>query len=496
MQKSPLRYWYWWPATTFDTYKADMFDVMQIAKNIYAPLVSIYMDGKPQGMVASDWQVDGSGKTWRFRMRPDLSFDDGTPITPDIVLKNFRRILWLTRDEGLILNSLLPEVKRWKKYEAPLKCLFAEKDAIVFKFNKRPVNLFETISQSVYGIANPKCFDEKGRWKEPLCASASGQYKIRELAKDKIVLESRHVFPEADHAPEIVEIHAPSGAEDNVLAALLSGQGDLTLEPRFALSKETMGELRNHDLQILDGPSTNMYFMQLNAHRSPLKDKGLRQSIRDAFLSSLNANPSFTSQTDVNPSFIPKGGIGYLPLAVPPKPRPGKSRRGKVEVLFYPLARYPFPRDRRIQEAIETAVVDSLEAHGLQPHVSRYSDRSEAIRRLRAGDFDAMVRYTGILINDPYADLRMMFLSKLGALIPDPSGSIQELLEETETESDPVKRKRIVEKINASVFEEASIVTFAHSGLNYVYSRGIDLSRLNLFSDPIEFRAVGWKPRG
>jgi len=496
MEKSPLRYWFWWPATTFDTYKADMFDVMQVAKNIYAPLVSIYMDGKPQGMVASDWQVDESGKTWRFRIRPGLSFDDGTPITPEVVLKNFRRILWLTRDEGLILNSLLPEVKRWKNYDDPLKCLFAEKDAVVFRFSKRPANLFEAISQPVYGIADPKCFDGKGQWKEPLCASSSGQYKVRGLAKDKIVLESRHVFPETDHAPELVEIHAPRGAEENVLAALLSGQGDLTLEPRLALSKETMDELRSHGLQVLDGPSTDIYFMQLNAQRPRLKDKALRQSIRDAFLSYLSANPNFTSQAEVNPSFIPKGGIGYLPLAVPPKASPKKSRGGKVEVLFYPLARYPFPRDRKIQETIEDAVVRSLEARGLQPHVTKYADRSEAIRRLRAGDFDVLVRTTGILINDPYADLRMMFLSRLGALIPDPSGSVKGLIKGAEAESDPAKRKRFVEKINESLFEEAAVVTFAHSGLGYVHSPGIDLSRLNLFADPIEFRAVGWKPRG
>lgn len=496
MEKMPLRYWFWWPATTFDTFKADMFDVMQVAKNIYAPLVSIYMDGKPQGMIASGWEVDESGKMWRFIIRPGLVFDDGTPITPAVVLKNFRRILWLTRNEGLILNTLLPEVKRWKNYEDPLECLYAEKNSVVFKFNRRPVNLFETISQSVYGIANPKCFDENGQWKEPLCASSSGQYRVREIAKDKIVLESRHVFPEADHAPEIVEIHTPHGAQEGVLAALLSGRGDLTLEPRFALSRETMDELSSHGLRVLNGPATNMYFMQLNAQRSPLKSKRLRQSIRDAFLSSLSANASFRSQAEVNPSFIPKGGIGYLPLPVPPKLKPAKSQSAKVEVLFYPLARYPFPRDRRIQESIEDAVIASLQAQGLRPHISRYTDRSEAIRRLRVGDFDVLLRNTGILINDPYADLRMMFLSKLGALIPDPSGSIRGFVEAAEVESDPIKRKLLVEKINTSVFDEAAVITFAHSGLNYIYSRGIELSRLNLFSDPIEFRAVDWKPRG
>ncbi len=40
MTTESLRYWFWWPIRTLDTYEADTPPVMQIARNIYATLVS------------------------------------------------------------------------------------------------------------------------------------------------------------------------------------------------------------------------------------------------------------------------------------------------------------------------------------------------------------------------------------------------------------------------------------------------------------------------
>ena len=78
----PLRYWFWWPIRTLDTFEADTPPVMQVARNIYATLVSDFIDGKVQGILAKDWQIDSTGKVWRFILRTDLKFDDGTLSMP------------------------------------------------------------------------------------------------------------------------------------------------------------------------------------------------------------------------------------------------------------------------------------------------------------------------------------------------------------------------------------------------------------------------------
>jgi ABC-type transport system substrate-binding protein len=222
----PLSYWFVLAPQSADTYRSDLLENLQFAKNIYAPLVSTYMTGKPQGMAAVSWTVDPSGRVWRFKIRRGLVFEDGTPISPDIVLQNFKRIFWLTRKDGLVLNSLLPEVREMKSMRQPLRSAYATSDEVVFQFSKRPLNLFETISQPIYGIAHPKCFDDEGRWEDPWCLCSSGQYQVKFRSANKIVLKSRHVFQEVAGAPEIVEFHA-FNKNANVLNALMAGRCDV-----------------------------------------------------------------------------------------------------------------------------------------------------------------------------------------------------------------------------------------------------------------------------
>ena len=494
MAKAPLRYWFLTPPKTFDTYQADMFDVMQVTKNIYAPLVSTFIDGTPQGMLAEDWQVDASGKVWRFRIRKDLKFDDGTPITADSVLANFRRILWLTKDDSLALNSLLPGVKERKKYEDPIAGLKVDGDSLVFEFNRRPGHLFELVEQPIYGIANPKCFGADGQWKEPFCAAASGAYRVKSISPEKVVLQSRHAYPSVADAPETVEIHSLA-MNDNFVNTLSNGRGDIALTPRFAISRETIAEMQERGIKLLEAPPTEIYFVELNAKRPPFDNKLLRQSVRDSFHDLLRRNPEFSREITLDSSFIPRGGIGYRSFAPSATARAGLKHRVPAEVLLFPIARYPTPRDRKIQDALESSLLESLRQKGVDPHVTRYADRSPAIQRLVDGDFDVIVRSTGLLVDDPYADLRMMFMSQVGALIPDPSGTVPALLEKADANNDPEERRTLVERINTSVYNEASIITFAHSGLVYLHNAAVDLARVNLFTDPIEFRAIGWKPK-
>ncbi|MFA5140765.1 MAG: ABC transporter substrate-binding protein [Elusimicrobiota bacterium] len=464
---------------------------MQVARNIYAPLVSNFLDGKPQGMIAEEWKVDSTGKRWRFKIRRGLTFEDGTPITPQVVLQNFRRIVWLTRNDGLVLNSLMPEVASWKSYDAPLSSIFLEKGDLVFKFSKRPINLFEAISQAIYGIANPKCFDEKGTWRDPMETCSSGPYRIKQITDNKVVLQAREVgYPRLKDAPDTVEIHAPTKAGDNVVRALLDGRGDLTVEHSFGISRRTLSDIAEAGLRIVEEPPVRMHFVHLNHGRGPFANKALRQSFRDYFLRLISDDREYAaSGIAVDSSFIPKGGVGYLQFRIPDSPAPRKEGPDQVEVLFFPIS-----ADAQIQHSIEGCVVRALKAHGLAPHVTRYPDRFEAFNRMRRGDFDLIVRGTGIAVNNPYGDFRLMFMSKLGALIPDPSGEIPALIEKAEDEESPTERARIAEKINALIYGESAIVTFAHSNLIYIHSPKVDLSRIDLFFDPIEFRAVGWAP--
>ncbi|PIU19478.1 MAG: hypothetical protein COT18_07225, partial [Elusimicrobia bacterium CG08_land_8_20_14_0_20_59_10] len=427
-------------------YRGDSFDVMQVARNIYAPLVSIGMDSRPQGMIADDWKVNAAGTTWRFKLRKGLVFEDGEHITPAVVLANFRRMSWLTREENLPLNSLMPETAAWKDYRAPLKCLFTDGEYLVFKFKKRPDNLFEMLSHPIYAIASPKCFDEKGKWRAPFCSVASGQYKVTERIPGKIKLASRHVFPAAENAPETVEIRTPLKPGESALRAMLAGEGEIVIEPHFALSSGTMRVISDNELKITEEPPSRMYFIQLNHKKPPFDNKKLRQSVRDVFLRLFQKECLAAGLPDMEPSFMPRGGVGYGLFNIPEAPAPFAAERMSVDVIFFPLANYSFPEDRRMQASAEKAFIKTLELHGLTPRVSSYLARKGATARFIRNDFNAIMRGSGITINEPYSGLKMMFMSKISAMIPDPSGRASRYIKKAVDSSDPAERKELVKK--------------------------------------------------
>jgi len=494
MDKPPLRYWMRHQVGPLDTLKSDRVDVMPVAKNIYATLASVFMDGEPQPMIAEKWSVDNSGKIWRFYIRKGLAFDDGTAITPGVVLDNFRRVLWSTRNDGLALNALLPELKSWKNKKDDLKSMYVDGDALVFHFVRRPANLFEEISMPIYGIANPKCFDEVGSWNGGACPSSSGQYKIVDRTETKIVLKSRHIFTEVASAPDIVEIYSPDATTRNTIQALLEGKGEMTTQSSLDLGTESAGELTRAGFMMVDEPAVRMHFVQLNHKSGVFADKLLRQSVRDIFLSELRSDKAFTSQIELNPSFVPKGGMGYLEFKLPKNRAVNKMKGQEVKILLTPMPSDVKSRAYQVRKEIEDVLLKALHGVGLHAKIERCSG-GELIEKRHEGKFDVVPLSSGLSIYDPFCALRMMFMSKVGAEIPDPSGKIPGLIEAAEASDDPVARKEIAEKINASLYDEAAVINYASSGYVYIYSRKVNLSRMNIFSDPIEFRAVGWSPQ-
>ncbi len=55
----------------------DLFLKMNVAET----LVSADEAGKPLPGLATAWDLTDSGRTWRFKLRSDVVFHDGTPLT-------------------------------------------------------------------------------------------------------------------------------------------------------------------------------------------------------------------------------------------------------------------------------------------------------------------------------------------------------------------------------------------------------------------------------
>lgn len=490
----PLRALFWYLPDTLDTYKAGQFSLLPLARNIYAPLVSTYMDGTAQGMIAESWTVSPDGRTWRFLPRKGITFQDGTPITAKDIVSNFRRILWLTREENQALNALLPELKTWRSYDEPLKTIFEDHGEAVFIFNKRPKNLFEAISQPIYSIADPKCFDARGEWPDPFCAGGSGEYFITERTPDKITLKARHVYKSTVKAPEIVEMFVPTAKNISPLKLMLEGRVDLAIKTSLDVDSEFLEMVKPAGMRQNKLPAFQMNFAVLNPFRSPFSDPELRRSFRDAFLQRLSSDPLFSPDTRVEASFVPKGAIGYTKMPLSKVRKPVMSHAGETVTVFLNNKAANLLKKKRVFGSIvRQAVIDALELHGLKLNiVDPYS--VDYWGRMQKGEYDLLLHSSVISAENPFESLRTLFMRGKSEGLPVTSADIGSFIETADASSDHAQRRRLAEKINRAIFEEAAIVTYAHSGLVYLLNPQVDLSRCSMFLSPIEFRAVSWAP--
>jgi peptide/nickel transport system substrate-binding protein len=66
-------------------------DSLMVSQYLYEGLMRLDENGEPQPAIAESWRVSDDQLDYIFTLRPDASFSDGSPITPDIVVDNFNR---------------------------------------------------------------------------------------------------------------------------------------------------------------------------------------------------------------------------------------------------------------------------------------------------------------------------------------------------------------------------------------------------------------------
>ncbi len=470
------------PIQSFDPIDHDAFNSMVIFKNVNPRLVSLGHAGPPSGYLSSSWRVTNDKKNWVFTIRPGIKFDDGQMLDASVIGKNLKRIVWLTRNEGLSLNQALAGITNWKNLKDPLDGIEWTVDELHLNFAKAPEDLLELLEQPLYGVIPITSFDgSTGLFKAGRPASA-GAYRILDSDEEKLILERNNFWN--FHGPSRIRISWKQISLDTLGAGLKPY--DLIILNGSNITRDFIESMKNKDIKILSNPPFLMNFVELQPTHGLFKGLAVRQAFRNIFyrnyFSSSSSNKYFTASN----SFIPKGGVGYLEFPVDLTHKLRKLNSQTVTLIWWP----PFPFDKANSFILDT-ITKTTKEMGLSLRIVKCADRGEMVKALRANDFDIIVRMTGLLVHKPFADMQMMFLSKTGALIPDVTGHIGNYLAEAKKQDMVSARQALAQRINAQVHEDSSIITYSHSGFAYAYNpKEISLESYNLFNDPFDMTAI------
>lgn len=166
------------PVATLDPIYASNRTERLLSRQIYEPLVSridppFGVSGARRGPARPLGSEDG-GRLWRFQLRPEVAFHDGSRLNADAVIANFNR--WVQTG---VAELLLPELDA---VDSP------RPGEVRFQLSEPVADFPRRLGAARLGIVSPTELPASGVRRAPLGADGTGPYELRERSATRLLL--------------------------------------------------------------------------------------------------------------------------------------------------------------------------------------------------------------------------------------------------------------------------------------------------------------------
>jgi len=283
--------------TDLDPSNAYDFFTWEVLYNVMAGLVK-YKPGTAELELdlAESYEVKDGGKTWVFKLKKDLKFADGTPLTAKDFVRSIERVKRINGDPAWLVTDFVESV------EAP------DDYTVVFKLSA-PVAYFLALAATPpYFPVHPKYAPDK--IDSDQTAGGAGPYRIVRFVRDQeIVLEANPYY------------HGPKPYYDRIVIkffkdattmrlALEAGEIDVawrTLRPVDIRDLRAIGRFN-----VIEIPGSFIRYIIVNTVMVP--DARVRQALSAATCRSELSEKVFMGTMDVLYSLVPKGMWSHVPV--------------------------------------------------------------------------------------------------------------------------------------------------------------------------------------
>jgi peptide/nickel transport system substrate-binding protein len=347
---------------------------LSFLSNIYEPLVRRDKDLKPEPALATSWEHTDPA-VWRFRLRPGVKFQDGSPFTADDVLFSLTRIQAKTS----AMRAPMSMVKEARKVD----------DLTVDLETKTPdpilpqeVTNFLIMSKAwcdAHGADEPVILGAKADSYSVHNAMGTGPYKLvsREPDRKTVVEKNPAWWDKLPGNLDTVEFDVISSASTRV-AALLSGEEDMV----YSVPPQDMQRIAAAPgLRLIQHPELRTIYLGFDLWRDELASSDVKgknpfrdQRVREAFGLAIDENliASKVMLGLAHPTWLMWGpGVnGYdAKLDVRPKPDLAKAKQ-LMAAAGYPdgfKVTFDCPNDRYVMdEQVCTAISSMLARIGVK----------------------------------------------------------------------------------------------------------------------------------
>jgi peptide/nickel transport system substrate-binding protein len=460
--------------------------------NIYEPLARRDRDLGLEPALALKWEQTGP-TVWRFQLRPNVKWQDGSPFTADDVVFSLGRI----QAKSSAMRAPLSVVKEVRKIDDLTVEFETNLPDPIFPQEQANFLIMSKAWCLANNAAEPVVLDGKSDNFAVRHAMGTGPFRLvsREPDSNTVVEKNPGWWDKPEHNLDRVEFHVISQASTRV-AALLSGEMDMI----YDVPPQDMARIEKAPgLKLVQHPELRTIYLGFDVWRdelpssdvkgkNPLKD----QRVREAFALAIDENAIVQRVMGGrgHPTWEMWGpGVnGYQPsLDVRPKPDPDKAKKLLAEA-GYPNGfgiQFDCPNDRYVMdEQICTAITSMLARIGIKVALSA-QPKAQFFARILSPKFDSDFFLLGWTpaTNDAHNALYSLLGTRAGGRgevnVEGYSNEVMDsLIEKIGVETDQAKRNAMIDESIKILQHDLPVIPLHQQVIVWATKQNVDVAQL------------------
>jgi len=414
--------------------------------------------------LATEWSWDATRTRLTFKLREGVKWHDGKPFTAKDVQCTFHRLNGKEKD-------YLRRNPRGIWYENLIEVTVANDHEATFVLAKPQASLLSMLA-SGYTVIYPCHVSGRDMRVRPV---GTGPFRFAEFKSNEVIRIERNPdywrkgFPYLDAIEWRI---VPS--RSTRLLAFMAGEFDMTQIADITVPLLADIEAKAPHIVCSLQPTNVTTHMLVNRERPPFDNPDIRRAMllaldRKAFIDIVSQGKNFEA---VNMMAPPKGNWGMPKEELAKLPSYGDPAQQRAEAIKI-MEKAGYGPSNKLKVKVVTRdfntfrdpaviLVDQLNKIGFDAELE-VIESSLWYNRLFKRDYSVALNLAGAGIDDPDGVLKMGFSSRSDANFSKYSDpEVDRLLEEQSQESDPVKRKQIVWRIERKLLEDVARPVIYH----------------------------------
>ncbi len=447
--------------SSLDPLDADITSNLPVQRMLYSSILEVSPTDDYSSFLLESFTFKELDKKLLLKLKPNLRFSDGSPVTSKDVSYSILRML-KARPEYPVLSRIKGK-KDWDgNLDNPPKGIKIGDLIVEITFDEMSFNPLSRFCMEIFSVIPSKCVDAISS--NIICKDipSSGPYVISKKTKNSVTFNSNPFFKNEENRnlPPVIEFKYLGIQE--VLGNFKLNKVDVIAANEVFLDRDEIKALEKN-YSLVKKPKVRFKAIELYT-KGVFSDLNCRRVFVQAF-----RNQVKKSGYDVENSIFTKIMRGYQSFGM------FKNTNCKLD---QPI-RWGFIEDYRFDEFKDIMNALRNEDNGLLIEAPVVFDNFDSLKEaIKLNRIDVMITSSGFWAADPAGDIRMFFTpgmhESINHITSDPE--LQKLLTELENDQSP---ENFI-KVNRYLYEDAKFNVYRHAARFYMTNKNVSLKNLPL----------------